>query len=282
MGDNSDLHTSDGADVPTWAQSREQRDHAQAQAHSRYLDHLTAVLTQCGVADPAELAETVLDALLVWRDVDSGTPCRCSCHPQLPDSSRHDYGFTCPCSQLGGERSRSWENWRNTIEAYWSSPEGQQIAAAEQAADAEFADWLTTQDSVTMSRLADFAPEQWTGEIDGHRFEFRERHGQWNIEIDQHPSGRYIQHVAGTDPDGTLVYREREIEEGEHIGSGTTADEGYGSTLIERARFIIDKIRTHLTRQTCRYHLDTMEHLDALLGAPARWCPLCGARRASP
>lgn len=278
MGDDSDLHRSEAVNDSPWAQRREQREDARIQARLRYRDHLIEVLAQHGVADPIALADATLDALLVWRYVDSDALCRCSCHPQLPDSDLHDFGLTCPCTQSEDERRHAMQNWRHTVEQFWSSPEGQRFTAAEHTADAELADWLATQHGVTISRHGGFAPEQWSGEVEGHRFEFRERHGQWDIEIDQRPSGRFIKHVAGTDPDGSVVYRDREIEEGDHIASGATADDGYGSTHIERARFIIDTVRTHLARQTCSYHLDIPPSLDAVLGTSARWCPLCGTR----
>lgn len=61
------------------------------------------------------------------------------------------------------------------------------------------------------------------------------------------PSGSFINQVTGTEPDGTAIYRTRELETGEVIASGTTDVAGYGTTAVERAQFIVKTIRTHLT-----------------------------------
>jgi hypothetical protein len=45
-----------------------------------------------------------------------------------------------------------------------------------------------------------------------------------------------------------------EIDEGEVIADGTTTVTGYGETPLERARFIVDQIRTHLRRRVCTVH----------------------------
>ncbi|OBJ42545.1 hypothetical protein A5630_20770 [Mycolicibacterium mucogenicum] len=279
MGDDSDFDDTDSVNDPR-AQYRERREHAQAQARLRYRDHLTAVLAQQGVARPDELAEVALDALTLWQYVDSGASCRCSCHPQLPDTDLHNYGRDCPCTQSKKLRSRAMQNWRNDIETLWPSPEGQRRAAADAAAKAKLIEWLTTQPAVTIHSHGGFAPEQWRGDVDGHSFKFRERHGQWGIEIDLRPSGTFIRYLAGTEPDGGDAYQMRELERGELIAYGTIGDAGYGATYVERARFIIDTIRAHLTRQTCAYHLEDLGRLDCLLGVSARWCPLCGTRLA--
>jgi hypothetical protein len=183
-----------------------------------------------------------------------------TCHPEMVS----DY------FEPGGSAADQ-RQWGTVHAAFWRSLEGPR------AADDELDDWLTTQPGVTIHSHGGFAPERWAGDIDGRRFEFRERHGQWNIEIDHHPSGRFIQQVTGTEPDGTPICRDRELEVGEFIASGTTDAAGYGTTSIERAQFIIETIRTHLTRQSCSHYVDQLEEIDALLGVPAHWCPRCGA-----
>lgn len=260
---------------------REHLADARTEARARYRDHLTAVFTQHGVAEPSRLADITLDALTVWRYAGSGERCRCRCHLQLPDSDRHNYGLNCTCTQSEDERRRVTEKWRSDIDEFWSSPAGQRIVADERAANAELDDWLATQQGVTIRRHGGFAPESWAGYIDGRSFTFRERFGQWDIEIDHHPSGRFVQQIAGTNPDETAAYRAHELDVGEHIASGTIDNPGYGTTTVERARFIVETIRTHLNRQACRYHLATLASLDAALGAQAQWCPLCGARLAA-
>lgn len=65
-------------------------------------------------------------------------------------------------------------------------------------------------------------PEQWNGEVDGHGFYFRERHGEWRIEVDLRPSGRAIRLTAGADNHGASRYEERELDEGAVGACGTT------------------------------------------------------------
>ena len=50
-------------------------------------------------------------------------------------------------------------------------------------------------------RSGGFAPEQWYGSVDGHRFSFRERHDEWRIELDLRPSGRFARVWVGGDLD---------------------------------------------------------------------------------
>jgi hypothetical protein len=78
---------------------RERVERARQEVRRRYRDHLAAVFAQHGVADPGELVDTALDALTVWRYVDSGERCRCSCHPRLPETDLHDNGFDCVCAE---------------------------------------------------------------------------------------------------------------------------------------------------------------------------------------
>ena len=106
-------------------------------------------------------------------------------------------------------------------------------------------------------------PEQWTGEVDGHSFYFRERHAEWRIELDLRPSGRFIRTVTGTDNDGATRHEERELDRGDVIAYGTTDIEGYGATPVERAQFIIDTIRIHLARQACTHHNDDLSSIQA-------------------
>ena len=122
------------------------------------------------------------------------------------------------------------------------------------------------------------APEQWRGEVDGHSFYFRERHDEWRIELDLRPGGRFVRAIAGTDDDGAIHYHTRETDEGDVIASGTTDTEGYGTTPVERAQFITDTIRIHLTRQACTHHRDHLASIEATLGTQTRWCPTCGTQ----
>jgi hypothetical protein len=261
---------------------RERVERARREARRRYRDHLAATLARHDVADPFELADAALDALTVWRYVDSGERCRCSCHPRLPESDLHDYGFDCVCARTREERRRAFQQWLDDIKAFWQSPDGQQIKAAEQADEAALQAWLAGQSGIVVHSHGGLCPEEWTGVVDGHSFYFRERHTEWRIELDLRPSGRFIRVLAGTDNDGTTHYDERELDDGDVIAYGTTDIEGYGSTPLARAQFIIDTIRIHLARQTCTYHHDDLSSIHAILGAPARWCPSCGIRLPMP
>jgi hypothetical protein len=116
------------------------------------------------------------------------------------------------------------------------------------------------------------------GEFDGHTFYFRERHGEWRIELDHRPTGRFARSFLLNDTDSEAGYEERELEEGDVIAHGATDVDGYGATSIERARFIVDTIRMHLARQTCKLHTQDLSSIEALLGREVRWCPACGTR----
>lgn len=121
-------------------------------------------------------------------------------------------------------------------------------------------------------------PEEWTGEVDGHSFYFCERRGEWRIELDLRPSGRFVRTLTEDDSDGAGQCYERELDEGDVIASGTIDVEGYGSTPAQRADFIIDTIRVHLARQACTLHRDNLPSIQASLGGVLSWCPACGTR----
>jgi hypothetical protein len=226
---------------------------------------LAAAFDLHGAAEPGELADAALDALTVWRYVDSGERCSCSCHPRLPESN--DYGFGCVCTRMPEDRRHAFRKWCNDIQAFWQSPEGQRIKAAERAADVELEAWLAMQEGVVVHSHGGIASEQWRGEVDGHSFYFRERDDQWAIELDLRPSGRVLRVIDGTDDDGSIRYQEREIDEGDIVASGTTAAEGYERTPVERAQFIVDTIRIHLGRQACTHHLDELSSARRRCGA---------------
>jgi len=122
------------------------------------------------------------------------------------------------------------------------------------------------------------APEQWRGIVDGHTFYFRERDDEWRIELDLRPSGRFARAVVGIHADGQARYEERELREGEVIAQSTTVVDGYGTTPVERATFIVDTVRVHLARNACNVHVQDLSSIEALLGSEVRWCPACGTR----
>lgn len=257
---------------------RERVERAHRAARERYRDYLAAVFDQHGADEAMVLADVALDALTVWRDSDTGDRCTCVCHPRLPETDLHDFGFDCVCTRPPETRRRTFEGWGRSMEAFWASPEGQQIQAKERAADAELQAWLQQQPGVIVDNHGGLIPEEWTGEVDGHNFEFRERHGQWRIELDIRPRGRSVPIVDSTDSGGTVHYRQHELEEGDIVAEGTVGGQGYGTTPVERAAFIVEAIRTHLTQQACTLHREDLSPVAAAIGAQAGWCPVCGVR----
>jgi len=137
-----EIYVVDFSNNPGAAEAREQLERARTEARRRYRDHLATVFDLHGSPEPDVLADLALDALTVWRYIDSGERCRCSCHPRLPDSDLHDYGFACTCARTPEDRRRTWDEWRDNMKAFWESPEGQQITAAEQGAEADLQAWL--------------------------------------------------------------------------------------------------------------------------------------------
>lgn len=170
---------------------REHLERVRREVRLRYRDHLAGAFERRADNDPGALAEVALDALTACRYVDSGEQCRCACHPRLPDTDLHDYGFDCVCARTLEERRRAFQQWRGDINAFWQSPEGQQIKAAEHAGEAELQAWLADQHGVVVHNHDGLCPEQWNGQVDGHSFHFRERHGEWRIELDLRPSGGF-------------------------------------------------------------------------------------------
>ncbi|HEY9304986.1 MAG TPA: hypothetical protein VIO95_11915 [Mycobacterium sp.] len=278
MDDDPELYIFDFSNTPGAAEYRQRIEHARTEARRRYHEYLAATFDIHGFGDPSALADIALDALTVWGHVEDDQPCMCSCHPRLPESDFHDYGFGCSCGRTAQERRRGWEKWQSRREDFWRSAEGQQIRAAERAAEADLATWLAAQDGVSVYSHGGLAPEQWRGEVDGHSFYFRERHDEWRIELDLRPSGRFARAFLGTDSSGEACYQERELDEGDVIAQGTIGVGGYGSTPVERARFIVDTIRVHLGQQACTLHSEDLSSIEALLGRGVRWCPACGAR----
>jgi len=106
--------------------------------------------------------------------------------------------------------------------------------------------------------------------VEGRTFYFRERPDEWRIELNLRPSGRFARALVGTDSDGEARYEERELDEGDVIAHGTTAVDRYGSTPVERAKFIVDTIRVHLSREACTLHVDDLPSIEAFLGSGVR------------
>jgi len=106
-------HVVDFSGMPGTAEYRAKLDRDRTEARRRYVDYLAAVIVGTDdTVDPTERANAILDALTVWRRTGSDEPCRCSCHPHLPTSDHHDFGFACTCLQTPEERKRGWDDWK--------------------------------------------------------------------------------------------------------------------------------------------------------------------------
>jgi hypothetical protein len=142
--------------------------------------------------DATTWSEAVLARLFVVTPREGGGTCVCSCHPRLPDSDLHDYGFACDCQLTAEERRRLMDQWWATLDAYANSPAGAAERAHRLTEENDLAGWLAGQPDVVISSYGGYAPEQWTGSVAGHRFSFRERHDCWRIELDLRPTGRLV------------------------------------------------------------------------------------------
>lgn len=278
MGEDPELYVINFSDAAGAEEYRQRPERARSIARGRYHDYLAAMFGLHSSDAPEALADVALDALTLWLHVDSGEPCPCSCRPRLPESDFHDYGFDCSCTRTAQEQRHALDNWRKETT---QSPEGKRIRAAERAAEAELDAWLATQRGVVVQSHGGLAPEQWRGIVDSHTFYFRERHNEWRVELDLRPTGRFARALVGTHADGQPRYEERELSEGEVIAQGATDVDGYGTTPIGRAKFIVDTIRVQLGRKACNLHAQDMSSIEALLGREVSWCPACGTRLSS-
>lgn len=278
MNDEPEVQVIKFPDLPgdEW---RAEQERTRAEGRRRYIERLVPVLAATELpSDFEEQAGAVLDALVVWDDVNSGERCHCSCHPRLPESDFHDFGFDCPCRKAIEERTASFDQWLAEMDEFWESPEGRRITAAREAEEEALATWLAENPSVVVHSHGGMAPEQWRGEVDGHRFCFRERHDHWRIELDLRPSGRFYKAWTGGDLDDDANFELREFEQGDVIAEGTTSVDGYGATPVDRVQFIVDTIRAHLLRSACDVHTNERADLELLFGRPLDWCPACGTR----
>lgn len=259
---------------------RAERERMRVESRRRNLERLESVLAlaEACTDDPRARAEAVLDGFFGHVDRETGDACRCSCHPQLPETDLHDYGSDCRCRRTAAQRKARWDAWTAERDAYWASPEGRRVRAARQAEEDALAAWLAAEPGVSVASHGGMAPEQWRGSVDGHSFYFRERGDHWRIELDLAPTGRFAEIWRGGDPGDEAAREFTELQEGEIIAEGATSADGYGKRPLERARFIVDTIRTHLRRRDCTVHAERRAEIELLLGRAPGWCPACGVR----
>jgi len=259
---------------------RAERARAKKESHRLYRERLLGVLSELARSsvDVEDQAAAIMSALFSPTRIDGGEPCRCSCHPHLPESDFHAYGFDCSCQWTAEERRRWFEAWSAENDAYWASAEGRAVTDEQAAMEAALTAWLAENPEVTVASHGGMAPEQWWGDVDGHSFYFRERHDEWRIEIDLRPTGRFYRAWVGGDLEDDKSFEDREVDAGDIIAEGSISVDGYGTTPVERARFITATIRAHLARQACAVHRDELDDLEMLCGRPLNWCPACGLK----
>lgn len=242
------------------ARYRAEREAGRARVRARYAAHLAE---RTGLDD---VTTDLVMAVLFDHLAEDGTECLRSSHPKLPEESEysHDVGFDCPCTwdaqrreQEQARRKKVWDEWHSRPEA-----EARRESAKRErdAIDA----WVAAHPGVAAERTVFACPEVWEGTIDGHSFYFRERHGEWRIEIDLEPNGTFANRYACVDDNGKMLTEPVELTSGDTIAEGSEANLGAGA--VEHLSFIVDTVRTHLAQATC-------PHPRA-----ERYCPACGAR----
>ena len=151
----------------------------------------------------------------------------------------------------GDRRWRSAETFQGFLDhmdEFRRSPQGEQLQADQHAAEADLQAWLADQPGVVVGRHGGQVPEQWEGQVDGHSFHFRERGGDWDIELDLHE-------------------QQPGITKGDLIATGTITAPGYGQSPRERAAFIVTTIRNHLR------HTRTAEAASSDYAYRVEWSP---------
>ena len=278
MFDEPDLHIISFADAD--GDVRAAREERRAEGRRLYVKDLVGVLTGLGVPadDAVGWSESIVDHLFFTVERDGDTTCPCSCHPRLPETDFHGYGFACSCQLSVAERQAAGAALRASMDAYRDSPEGRAAAAARQAEEDELVAWLVGHPDVVVTSHGGLAPEQWWGSVEGHTFYFRERHDEWRIELDLVPSGRFSRVWRGGDLDDDRSFESKEIEEGDVIAEGTTGVTGYGATPVERITFITETVRDHLRAQRCQVHTVERHAMELRLGRTMSWCPACGSK----
>jgi hypothetical protein len=247
-----------GGDPDDRARREEERAQRRADVSARYAAHL---VQSAGVDEVT--AHLVLAALFDHRN-DDGSPCPCGCHPRLPEGELHDAGFDCRCGWDEDRRRTEKEKWRASLEAFWASAEGEELKSARAAEMAELDAWLAAHPGVSAQQTTPAAPEQWEGTVDGRTFYFRERHGDWRLELDLEPTGHFANRVIAVGPDGATRTEPVEMTAGTVIAEGPASR--LGERTVEHLEFIVRTIREHITGETC-------PHLGAI-----NFCPACGAR----
>lgn len=240
----------------------EQASNTPAQLRARREAELTSVrerwtaraAEQVGIDVP--VVERVVEVLVDHSD-DRGHACACSCHPRF--STEHDGGFGCHCTRTTQQR-KSDEQAAMAQLAELGDLQDQ----AEERERQELERWLAAEPGVVAERTCPAAPEVWEGRVDERSFYFRERGGEWRIELDLRPDGRFARRIVRWSADGEWETEQTELTSGDVIARGVLED--LGDDAVERLSFIVRTVRDRLRREAC-------DHADA-----RAWCPDCGER----
>ncbi|MEV6768152.1 hypothetical protein AB0N05_05905 [Nocardia sp. NPDC051030] len=253
----ADLFLVEFGDDEERARRRAEEAGEHARRRQRYAEHLA-----CEAGIDSATAERVIDVL--FRPAARGDePCQCGCHPRL--SSMHGDGLDCPCSWSEERRIAQHRNW---LDRWHNSEAAEELRRAHEQEEAQIREWLAGQADVVAERTTSMAPEQWHGDVDGHSFYFRERHGNWRIELDLRDTGHFTQRIIDFSDSSEPITEQVALTEGNVIAEGI--DTQLGETPVEHIDFIVRTIRDHLWQQRC-------DHAGSLF-----YCPKCGERASGP
>src|SRR5512142_1580270 len=115
MFDEPELHI---IKFPHQPELRARRDHQRAEGWPRYCDRLAVALPLIDtIAGADDRANAILEPLFVATRAEDESRCVCSCHPGLPASDFHDYGFRCACQLTAEERRAEFDEWQAGADA---------------------------------------------------------------------------------------------------------------------------------------------------------------------
>lgn len=235
------------------ARARREAEEARvAQVRERWTERVSEDL-EINRATVAQVVGTLFD-----HARPEGGQCPCGCHPRF--ATLHDGGFDCSCRWTVEQRKAAHED------LLAGGPWLDELRRATAREQRQVESWLSQHTGVVAERTCLAAPEVWEGEIDGRSFHFRERHGEWRIELDLAPHGQFAQRLTGHTPEGDMITEPVELTSGVEIAHGL--DDDLGETAVEHLEFIVGTVRAHLQAETCGHE-----------GARA-FCPDCGLRMA--
>lgn len=154
------------------------------------------------------------------------------------------------------------------MRAFWETDEGKAATAKSEAEEADLRDWLADHPEIVVTEHGGWAPEQWIGYVDGTGFYFRERHDLWRIETELAYKVEPSSNVSTWDKEAQDFTPGRHHSfSGKIIAEGAADCPGYGTTPLQRLRFIVQIVQTYYRQQSC-------DHPGMV-----NYCPICGLAR---